>query len=305
MVALAAEFLFVMLLLPASLMAQAGVTVNGMVEDQSGAVIPGAKVSLLGGGTGETRTTSADEQGRFMFEAVSPGKYKLSAVADGFQPQELQITAGMEAPGPLRLKLKIGAQATQVTVSADPLDDSTEPESNADSIKLDDDLIGKLPVPTEDLLPLITSLVSPAAQGTEGLSIVVDGMEGNGLDVPASAIRKLNINRNPYSAEFRRPGKGRVEVKTERGGKKRYHGSFALYARNSVFDARNAFARSTPDLDRRLLSASFGGPLGGERTRFFLAGEHLTNNESEVVNAITPAGPFLANVAAPQSRGRF
>ena len=83
MTILAVQFLFVILLLPASLMAQAGVTVSGMVEDQSRAVIRGAKVSLLRGETGETRTTSADKQGRFMFEAVGLGKYKLSAASDG------------------------------------------------------------------------------------------------------------------------------------------------------------------------------------------------------------------------------
>ena len=85
MARVAAQFLFVILLPAASLMAQAGVTVSGMVEDQSGAVIPGTKVSLVRGKTGETRTTSADERGRFLFEAVSPGKYKLSAAADGFR----------------------------------------------------------------------------------------------------------------------------------------------------------------------------------------------------------------------------
>src|SRR5437867_8646343 len=61
---LAVQYLFVFLLLPASSAAQAGVTVSGMVEDQSGAVIPGAEVSLVQGQT--ARTTSTDEQGRFM-----------------------------------------------------------------------------------------------------------------------------------------------------------------------------------------------------------------------------------------------
>ncbi len=298
----ATQFLFAIWLLPASLVAQVGVIVSGTVEDESRAVILGAQVRLASGEP--PRTTSSDEQGRFRFEGVTPGKYKLRAEAAGFEPQELEIMAGMESPGPLTLKLKVSALAAQVTVE-DPLEESTEPDSNADALKLDDDFFRMLPIPTEDVMPLVTKLSSPAAQGAEGLSIVVDGMEGNRLDVPASAISSVRINKNPYSAEFQRPGKGTVQVRTERGSKRSYHGSFATFARNSLFDARNAFAQSTPDLDRRFVSASFGGPLGARSRRFFLSGENLTNNESAVVNAITPAGPFFANVPSPQRRGRF
>src|SRR5437867_2968674 len=301
----AIPFFLLISISPAGLRGHDGVKVSGIVEERSGAVIPGASVILISMETGEARAATADDRGRFVFEHVSPGKYKLTAEAKGFQPNELAIAVGMEPPDPVTLRMKISAQVTRVTVEADPLEDSTEPESNADSLKFDDDLFRMLPIPGEDVLPLITQLSSPAAQGSEGLSIVVDGMEGDRLDVPASAISSVRINRNPFSAEFRRPGKGRVQVKTQRGNKKSYHGSFSLFARNSVFDARNAFARSTPDLDRRLVSASFGGPLGGRSRRFFVSGEHLTNNESAVVNAITAEGPFRANVSAPQSRGRF
>src|SRR6266702_1360023 len=91
-------FLLVIWLSPASAIAQTGVTVSGVVEDESRGVILGAQVRLAGGET--PRTTSTDEQGRFGFEGVTPGKYKLRAEAAGFEPQELEIMAGMESPGP-------------------------------------------------------------------------------------------------------------------------------------------------------------------------------------------------------------
>src|SRR5437773_3197261 len=226
----AMQFLFAILLAPASPMAQAGVRVSGIVQDESKAVIPAAQVRLTSGGS--PRTTSTDEQGGFRFEGVTPGKYKLRAEAAGFEPQELEIAAGIESPDPLTLRLKISPQAAQVTV-VDLLEDETEPDSNADALKIDKDFFRVLPTPTEDLLSLVTKLSSPAALGAEGLSIVVDGMAGDGLDVPASAISSIKINKNPYSAEFPHPGKGTVQVQIERGSKKRYHGSLGAFARNS------------------------------------------------------------------------
>src|SRR6266516_3412900 len=101
----AKQFLFAILLSPASPMAQVGVSVSGIVEDESRAVILGAQVRLASGET--PRTTSTDEQGSFRFEDVTPGKYKLRAEAAGFEPQELEIMAGMESPGPLTPTWKV------------------------------------------------------------------------------------------------------------------------------------------------------------------------------------------------------
>jgi ATP-binding cassette, subfamily B, bacterial len=55
-----------------------------------------------------------------------------------------------------------------------------------------------------------------------------DGVEANGLNLPAGALRRARINRNPYSAEFRRPGKSRVEVYTEDGSFRHYRGKASL-----------------------------------------------------------------------------
>ena len=83
---LATLFLLVIWLSPARAIAQTGVTVSGVVEDESRAMILGAEVRLAGAETPQTAST--DEHGRFTFEGVTPGKYKLRASSAGFEPQE-------------------------------------------------------------------------------------------------------------------------------------------------------------------------------------------------------------------------
>ena len=59
----------------------------GIVKDPSGAVIPGANVSLINMGTGATRTTTTDNQGGYSFPALAVGQYDLEVSATGFLPE--------------------------------------------------------------------------------------------------------------------------------------------------------------------------------------------------------------------------
>src|SRR5205085_10845368 len=151
-----------------------------------------------------------------------------------------------------------------------------------------------LPLEIDYLQSFINTFTSPAGRGSEGVSIVVDGMDDGELDMPSSAIRSVKINRNPYSAEFQHPGSARAEITTKHGHHRRYYGTVAFFARNSIFDARNPFANTTPDLNRRFVEASLAGPLPGRSGNFFISGERLMDDESAVVNAlnsVTLTGP--------------
>ena len=302
---MAIQLLLATLISPLLLLGQGGVTVAGVVEDERGAAIPGARVTLVNQDTKQTQETTSGEDGSFNFKDASPGNYQLTAEAHGFEPQQRVMTVGPQEPKPLRIKLKVGTVKQQLVVQADPAEELSTSDSDTASTKFDDGLLGGLPTPSEDVSSLIGRYVSPAAQGAEGTSIVVDGVEGGQIDVPSSAIRRVRINRNPYSAAFQRPGRGRAEITLKRGHKSRFDGSFAMVARNSVFDARNAFAKSKPDLNHRLLQASIGGPLPGKQASFYMAAQRLMNDESAVVNAVTPAGQFNTNVPTPERRDRI
>jgi carboxypeptidase family protein len=283
---------------------QNGVTVSGSVEDPNGAAVPKARLTLISRATGEARHTTADAAGGFSFENIAPGEYTLKGEAKDFEAAESKLKVGAQPVGEVKFKLKVSAKEDEVTISGSSKEDELRVtiDRNADRLNFDDDLLRGLPAPGQNPLQILSSFLSPAAQGGEGLNVVVDGVESNGLNLPAGALRRARINRNPYSAEFRRPGKSRVEVYTEEGSFRRYRGKVSFYARNSIFDARNAFAGARPDLSRELIEADIGGHLFNKRASFFVSGERSIDDESAFVNARMLAGPLIANVPTPERR---
>jgi Carboxypeptidase regulatory-like domain/TonB dependent receptor len=290
----AAATLFLACALPILCTAQMATTLNGTVEDQSAAVIPSAKATLLNKNSGESRRATTDEEGHFLFKNVASGEYLLTVESAGFQ--NYGTTVAVTGPAlNLKIRMKIAA-GDQIIVSSTPAD-RISPESNADALKINDNFLRALPAESQNLSPLLTRFLSPAASATAGPSIVVDGIETDQLDdLPVSAIKRIAIDRNPYSAEYRRPGKARVEVTTKTGSTSLFHGGVALYWRNSVFDARNPLAQTKPNLNRSIWDATFSGPFRWKKSSFFLAAQQLTSDESVVVKALTPTGPLLANV---------
>jgi len=270
--------------LPPTAPAPTASMVAGRVEDQTGAVIRGVNVTLVERANGASRNTVSDNLGHFVFTDVPAGHYLLRAKAEGMQSAETDvIVEGMAVE--VKLLMKVSAEEEKITVSAtEP--DPVSPDKNSDTVDLSATLLRDLPTDTQNILPLLTKFVAPAAGGTEGISLVVDGAETDQIDdLPASAIKGVAINRDPYGAEFRRPGKARIEITTKHGSRKRYHGHFGAFARDAVFDAKNPFAIRQPDLSRKLFEGSFSGPLGRKGTTFFLSGQHLGDTESAIINA--------------------
>lgn len=288
--------------------AQDGITLNGTVQDQTGSLIPQAKLKLTNTETAEVLTAVADDAGRFVFTNLKPGKYELHAKADTFEDQTTPITV---VDQPLdEVTIKLGIKLTEEVLIADSNSERvTAPENNADAIDFSADFLKTLPAQSEDILPIIGNFLSTSAQGTEGLTVLVDGVEGTQINLPTDAIRRVLINRNPYSSTFRRPGDGRVEITTKDGSRRRYDGTFAYYLRNSRFDARDTFTRredlDIAKLDRRLFSASFGGPVPGwKKATFFVSGNNLNHNEDVTSLSVAPTGNWLIQ-HAPTSQDKI
>jgi hypothetical protein len=279
--------------------AQTGVNVSGSVEDPSGAVIPGAQLTLMNHAAGQMRQAKSDGEGRFIFAGVPPGEYLLRGEAEGFKRFQMPVSVHSQAMTNLRVTLRISSTEEIVDVSASGSRPDA-PENNADSLNVNTDFIAGLPSQSQDILPVVSNFLSSAAQGVEGTSVVVDGVESSALTEPTDAIKRIYINKDPYSAEFRRPGSGRLEIVTRNGSRSHFDGNLAFYGRNDVFDARNAFAEEKPNLARRLWEGTLGGPLSISHARFFLSASRLSNDEDAIVNATTPQGQLVQNVPTTQ-----
>jgi len=236
------------------------VAITGMVLDPSGAAIAGAQVTLkIADGASIQSTTNT--VGVFNFEKVAPGTYSLSVQATGFEGKKQIVAVGKKQSAPLRISLQIASQNQLVTVNGQDLSVqvTTDVTKNQNANTIDRDALDRVPVFDHDYITTLSRFLDDSAIGTNGVTLVVNGLEANGPGVTPSAIQEVKINQNPYSAEYARPGKGRIEVITKPGTRE-FHGDLNFLFRDSVFDARNAFAASRPSEQRRIFEGNITGP---------------------------------------------
>src|SRR5215472_1932530 len=295
---------------PVFVLGQESETVTGIVKAQRGGPVSGAKVTLMNSDANTRQEAITADDGSFSFKNVPPGNYLVQVKASPFEAFEDTVQVGLTETAKLavlRITLKLQTVEEEVVVRPDPGDDRMSPETNMTSIKVDGSFFTGLPLEIDYLQSFIDTFKLRAAEGSEGPSIVVDGAEGGELDMPTTAIRSVRINRNPYSAEFQQPGGARAEIHTKHGNNRHYEGTVAFFARNSALDAKDAFAESKPDLQRRFVETSVGGPLPWTLAKgsFFLAGQRLMDDRSAVVNSVDTValtGPLNINIPAPQKR---
>src|SRR5438552_4798097 len=168
---------------------QDGISLRGKVQGTGGTQLGGAKATLVNEETQAKQETITAEDGSFAFAQVAPGDYLLRVEAKGFEPYRASIQLGTDEPASLKIRLKLQTVEEELIVRPDTSDDRLSPESNTQSMKVDETFFSGLPLAVDYLLPFIETFTYPGARGSEGTSIVVDGIEGGELDMPTSAIR--------------------------------------------------------------------------------------------------------------------
>src|SRR5438876_863716 len=293
-------FIFLLLLISAAASAgkpQEAVVVTGTIQDAKAAAIPGAKVKLTPQSGGHETEVTTDETGAFSFDNQHAGDYTITVIVPGFELAERNVTVATSPVPPIQIRLKLSqvTEKVDVTAAADPL----SPEQNADRVHVDDRFLGGLPMLNGDPLSVASIFADPSVAGAMGPQILVDGVPADALELPLSSIKDLVVNQNPYSPEFERPGRGRIEVKTKRRIHQKYHGMVFTDFQNSVFDARNAFATVTPLHQQDTSEAELEGPIARSAT-FLISARHEVNNDSAVIDAQTLSGPVSENLGTPE-----
>jgi hypothetical protein len=285
---------------------QATATLRGTVADEFGGLIVGATVTVADA-SGVQRQTTTDEEGRYSFSGLAPGRYTVNVTSQGFAAYDnagVEILAGRTDP--LNVTLSISVEQVEVTVSAEEAI-GTEPENNLGAVTLRGTDLDALPDDPDDLTEALQALAGPSA-GQEGGEIFIDGFSGGRLP-PKESIREIRINRNPFSAEYDRLGYGRIEIFTK-PGTDRFRGQAFLNFNDESLNSRNPFAPNRAPYQTRRYGGNFSGPISSKRASFFFDVQRNETDDNDVINAIIldPAlnvVPFLETVVTPRRTTTF
>lgn len=274
-------------------------SLSGVVTDETGALVPGATVSVIDS-SGRLQKITSDGEGRYRFSPIAAGFYKIGVAAPGFASAEdlsIEIAPGGSVIRNVLLNLAIVQQNVEV-VGESYVD--TEPAGNASAIILKGDALQSLSDDPDDLALDIQSLAGPSP-GPEGGELLVDGFSGARLP-PKSAIREIRVNQNPFSAEYDKLGYGRIEIFT-RPGTDAWHGDIRFNLGDSAFNSRNPFAPVKPEYQRRTFGGTVGGPLGA-RASVNTQVERRDIGQAALINAVVldpvfnPV-PYRASISDP------
>src|SRR6266404_2858910 len=282
-------------------------TLKGQVSDEFGGVIVGATVVAVNA-SGVEKTVTTNGEGNFVLSGLAPGKYAIRVRAIGFANYEnadVRSTAGRSEQ--LNVTLKVTIEQQKVTVAVDSAGVSTEPENNLGATVIKGTDLESLPDDPDDLIAALQALAGPAV-GPNGGQIYIDGFTGGALP-PLASIREIRINSNPYSAEYDRPGFGRIEILTK-PGTDRFRGQASFSFNNQALNSRNPFAPTRAPYMVRNYGGNLSGPITKKKASFFFDFEKRDINDDAVVNATILDSnlnivPFAQTVATPNRRTTF
>ena len=198
--------------------------------------------------------------------------------------------------------LDLAALSAEITVSSGNTEVGASSNSNVDAITIDQNMLESLPMFDNDFVATMSQFLDAGSIGNGGVTIVVNGMEVSALNVSASAMQQIKINQDPYSAEYSRPGRGRIEILTKPGGQtysRRGHADLPRRVVQRAQRVRDDQAAGTAAASTRASSAARSGTSG--KTSFMLS----ANDEilrSAVVHLRRRAGRHHPGHAAAQQR---
>ncbi len=313
--------------------------ITGTVKDQTGAIIPGATVTVKNVRTSDVRTATSTQEGIFQITNLKPSLYSVTVSAASFAKAEytgVELVVGQELNLAVELK-PVGATESVTIVGGD--DAALDTSSARMGANVNQQEVQGLPLNGRQLSQLY--LQAPGAlnsgSGTFGdirfsgravqqNAIRYDGVEGSAIidaspgnlngEIPSpfrlqaslENVQEFRVDSNSYPAEYGTGTGGQVSVVTK-SGSNQFHGSAFEYLRNDKLDARNWFDRVTKSpLKLNQFGASLGGPVIKDKFFFFGSYEgYRLRSGINFVEAVPSASACSRAVAAvaPLCLGAF
>lgn len=268
-------------------------TLQIVVHDPSGAVIPGARVQMTSG-DGRVREATSDGQGVATVSTLEPGRYNLAVSFPGFETRtatDLRVRSGV-----LRrdITLAIEKLDQSVSVGRDSSTVASDPNNDRFNTVLSKDQIDALPEDPDEMESVLKEMAGP------GATIRVDGFRGGRLP-PKSQIRSIRFSRDMMAAENHGGGVVFVDITTQPGlGPLR--GGIDFTFRDDSLDARNAFVSAKGPEQTQQYALNLSGTLLKERTSFSLSAGGASLYDSASVLAAVPGTTINSNVRRPTDR---
>jgi Carboxypeptidase regulatory-like domain len=280
--------------------------IDGTVTDDSGGVIPGATVTIVNLGTGETFHVTSSDRGTFSFPVLDPVEYRITVELQGFKPAVVKrVKVDTATTASVNVKLEVGALSDEVTVTAErPLLNTS---SGTPGQTITERQIVEMPLNNRSVLDLaLTAVNVSGAAGTEdpdlgseiptpgmnlfinggragSTSILADGARNTGVGLGRAVVtfspdtvQEFTVQTSNFSAEFGQTGGGVINM-TTKSGTNEYRSLASWYHRNPALNAA-PFTTATvnrPQSNRRQhqVALTVGGPVRHNRTFFYLAYE--------------------------------
>ena len=300
-------FLLALIILPSLVFAQtASPSLRGQVLDPSGAAVPGITVAVAGP-TGMKLVAQTDEQGKYAFRNLSPGKYTLTIRLKGFSDfLQAGIIIARGQAQVVNAQLVVALEKQQITVTDEATKINVNPTDNASALVIKGKDLEALSDDPDELQSELEALAGPSA-GPNGGQIYIDGFTG-GQVPPKSSIREIRVNQNPFSAQYDALGYGRIEILPKPGTDK-FHGQVTVTGNDSDFNTRNPFAAQIPGYHSEMFDGNLGGPIN-KKTSFFIDGQRRDIEDEGIVNAIVldqtlNQTSLVQAIPTPQTRTSF
>src|SRR2546427_5577032 len=273
-------------------------TILGSVKDTTGALIPGASITVKHTETGLTRTAISSQTGDYNVPLLQVGAYEITTAMPGFKQdvrRGINLVVGQQAV--INLTLEVGAAAEQVTVTEEaPLVNTTLSSTSglitAQQIKelpLNGRSFDQLLVLNVGVVNNTSNMAGGAGGAFPAFSVArhrqetnrfllngVDWVGGNATSqfitpsgassqlLGLEAVREYNVLEHTYGAEYGKRAGGQVSIVTS-SGTNRWHGDVFEYMRNSALDAKNYFEDAKGPVKRHQFGGTIGGPLKNDK----------------------------------------
>lgn len=297
--------------------AQSTASIEGLVTDPSGAVVPAVAITASSFAMSISRKTTTDEAGRYQLVALPVGNYTVEVRAQGFQTQivrDLTLPVARRITQNFQLAVGDVSHAVTVTTNSDLVESSTTSVGHV----MDGRMVQQLPLNGRyflDLGLLVPGSVTPpqgafssapirglgsfaittAGNREETVNYVVNGITLNNLTFSSisfqpsiETVQEFKVDNSSLSAQYGQSSGAVVNIAT-RSGANEFHGEAFEFLRNDAFDARNFFTFTSsqpPPFRRNQFGGQFGGPIVKKKAFFFFSYEGLRQRQQLVLNSL-------------------